>query len=537
MEKRCRTVHRKTRFLWCIFLVIRGVFLFADSYDEVAGSGLFINSDPSGAKVFIDGVERGTTPLSMESIRIGEYNIRITKEGYVDRRFIVKVHRNSRVEISVDLEESKGQILLEIQRDPYAPPSLIMNPLITADGSRVSEMNLTLPVGWRIITVEAFGWERDSRNIYIAEGSNQKLEFILKPAAFQLSNASLRKKRFNPKNPGALGTAEINFSVSAPGSGIMEVMDEGGTIVYSVPLGPFTTWQQRISWNGHGRNGIVEEGAYTIRISAWSEETSWNRKTEELAVRVDSSMEIRPLTLASSSPGLLFVPSPEALPASSFQIEGSMIAGKALAQGAWETLPFAAAFRVSILDNLEMAAAFNAAPEFSGGTGWGGGASVKWVFLRSPRNSTGRFMDAFGAAAELSYGWAKTGPYTAFGMGTGLGIRLPLAYRILPGTLSLDLLLSPLVLWAGEKGYPDSAAPRLGMEGGLMLSYKRLAGGISVHWDGAPPGTKNPGPGPLMSALEIKFFPSNLIFSLSGGAWYQERIAGVFFGAGIGVVY
>jgi hypothetical protein len=30
-----------------------------DIYDEVEGSGLFIDSVPGGAKVYVDGVERG----------------------------------------------------------------------------------------------------------------------------------------------------------------------------------------------------------------------------------------------------------------------------------------------------------------------------------------------------------------------------------------------------------------------------------------------------------------------------------------------
>jgi hypothetical protein len=320
----------------------------------------------------------------------------------------------------------------------------------------------------------------------------------------------------------------------------LEVLD-GERVLYTKPLGPFTSWQQQAVWNGRDNDGIVKDGNYVIKISAWSEAAEWNKQTAELAVQVDSSIEIRPLTLASSSSGLLFAPSPQILPPLSFQIEGMMLAGKPLAgkplagkppEDAWDSLPFAAAFRVSILENLELAAAFNAAPEFSGGSPWGVGASVKWVLLKT---------DAFGAAAEFSYGWAKAGPYTAFGMGTGLGLRLPLAYRILPGAISMDLLLSPLVLWAGEAGYPAGAVPRIGMEGGLLLTYKNIAGGFSVHWDYALPGSvsvaENSGPGPLVSALEIKFFPSNLILSLSGGAWYWDSIAGVFFGAGICVIY
>jgi hypothetical protein len=525
--------------LCLLLLLVPCFFAQADTYDEVEGTGLFINSDPSGAKVFIDGVDRGTTPLSINSIRTGEYNIRINKEGYVDRRFKVTIHQNSRVEVSVDLETSKGQVLLEIQQDPSASPLLMLSPVVTVDGSRVSDMNLNLTVGWRIITVEAFGWEKESKTIYIAEGSNQRVEFLLKPAAFKLSGTSLRKKRFNPENSGVLGSAEISFSVSAPGSGILEVLDEG-RVLYSIPLGPFTSWQQQAVWNGRDSEGIVKDGNYVIKISAWSEAAEWNRQTAELTVQVDSSIVIRPLTMASSSSGLLFAPSPQILPVLSFQIEGTMLAGKPLMEEAWETLPFAAAFRVSILDRLEVAAAFNAAPEFSGGSPWGVGASVKWVLLEPARDPV-QFIDAVGAAAEFSFGWAKKGPYTPFGMGTGLGMRLPLAYRILSGAVSMDLLFSPLILWAGEEGYPAGAGPRFGVEGGLLLAYKNMVGGISVRWDYAPPGSvafaENSGPGPLVSALEVKFFPSNLILSLSGGAWFLDGDAGAFFGAGIGIMY
>ncbi|MDR2661737.1 MAG: PEGA domain-containing protein [Treponema sp.] len=570
-----------------LFFLVPRFFCFSDTYHEAAGAGLFIGSVPSGARVFIDGIERGTTPFSLESLRAGEYSIRIVKEGYVERRFTVTARRSSRVEVSVDLEEAKGQVLLEIRRDPAAPPSLALDPRIYVDGSPaeaalsgpaggaaqedgsgssgVISQSLAVPTGWRTIAVEAFGWERNSKNLFIAQGTAQKLELILVPAPFRLSGVSLRKKRINPENSGALGMAEIGFEVSGPGAGNLEVLDEGGRVIHTAPLGPFTGRRQRALWDGRETAapdspgaaipGAAADGSYRLRISAWALEEGQaveeTRQTAELAVEIDSSVRIRPLTLSSSSPGLLFASAPELLPARSYQIEGAMLAGKPPAEEAWKSLPFSAGFRVSLLDRLEAAGVFNAVPEFSEGTGLGAGVSVKWALLAPSRNregerdgklgaklgAAGLGAAGFGAAAEFSYGWAREGPYTPFGMGTGAALRFPLSYRILEHPLSVDLLGSPLLLWAGEEGYPGGFVPRLGLEGGVLLAYKSLAGGLSIRWDYAPPGTEPSGPGPLASALELKFFPSNLVFSLAGGFWYWKNSAGAFFGAGIGVVY
>ena len=547
---------RMRRCLLGLFFFCSVFFVYPDTYNEVSGAGLFIDSVPSGAKVFIDGVERGLTPFSISSMRNGEYSIRLNKEGYIDRRIWVVIRRDSRVEVVLDLEEAKGQVLLELRRDPAAPASLPFSPRISADGVRlpgadvvttpVYEQNISLPAGWRTITVDTFGWERISRRVYVEEGGIQRLELVLKPAEFAMTNAGLRKKRFNPRNSGALGSAEINFTVSAPGRGLLEVLDARGAVIYTRTLGPFASWQQQAVWNGRNSGGeVVSDGPYILRLSAWKENEA-EKINAEFPVQVDTSITMRPLTVASSSPGLMFVPSAEALPAFSYQIEGTLLAGKPLLQKAWESLPFAVGLRVSFLDQLEAAVVLNASPGFTGDSEWGAGASVKWVFFQ-PRNSRGdpagaSLLDSFGLAAEVSYGWSTIGPYTAFGMGTGAGLRFPFMYRPISGetsrsgNYSFDVLLSPLVLWAGEEGYPNTKVPRLGIEGGALFSYGSIAAGVSIRWDYAPDAE---GSGPLVSALEFKFFPSNFVVSLFGGFWHlpDGKNTGVFFGAGLGILY
>ena len=538
-------------FFSCVF------FVRPDTFTDVAGSGLFIDTTPSGATVFIDGVERGTTPFTVSSMRSGEYTIRITKEGYAERRFNVVIRQDSRLEALLDLEESRGQVVLELHIDTAALTLLTLNPQLSIDGAAfplpdftagpVYQHTYSLRAGWRTITIDAFGWERINRRIFIEEDSIQTLELFLTPAEFNISNAVLRRERFNPYNSGALGRTEINFTVSAPGRGLLELFDPQGVMIYSQALEHFNTWQQQVVWDGRNDSGIiVSDGTYTIKLSTWGEDADEAESTElniehsrtvqhSWTVLVDSSLVLRPLSIASASAGVFFAASPETLPIHSFQIEGSFLGGRPLLLEAGKSLPFALGFRISIMDNMEVAAAFNVNPGFSVDTDWGLGASFKWIFSQS-------------MAAELSYGWASYGPYTAFGMGTGLALRLPLMYRILQdkteagSIISFDLLLSPYVLWAGEDGYPDSIVPRLGIGGGVLFCYGNISTGLSLRWD-YEGDTKTPGP--FASALEFKFFPSNFILSVTGGYWYSfagrhstdGKNNGFFGGAGLGVMF
>lgn len=525
-------IYRRLSLLF-FFLFCRAVFSWADTYNEYAGQGLFITSVPTGAKVFIDGVEKGTTPLHIAAVKEGRYQIKIKKDGYEDRLFDLVMRNGSRVELTFDLAESKGRVLLDIKREPSAPALLPFDPRITVDGSPIHENPIALAYGWRTVTIEAFGWEPLRDSILVAEGGDQQFEFILKPAVFTVSGAVLQRKRINPQAAGTTGRTGVGFRVSAPGQGLLEALDENNNVVYRDTLGPFTSWRQQALWNGKRNVDLsggsieaeaLEDGNYTIRISAWTSGEA-EHQTLEFIVQVDSSLEVRPLNAASAVPGLLFAASAVTLPALSFQIQADMLAGITLLQESWKGLPFALAVRFSPLDNLELTAAFSANPRFYADSEWGGGASLKWQFYNLANSS---------AAVALSYGWASSGPYTVFGMGTGAALRLPVSFRLINSAVSFDLLASPLVLWTSEKGYPDSLLPRLGIEGGALVSYKSIAAGVSLRWDYAP---QDASPGPLASALEIKWQPSNFYLSLMGGYWQWNNSHGAFSGLGMGIVY
>jgi hypothetical protein len=522
---------KKNIFFALLFLPLS---VWADTYDEVEGTGLYVNSVPEGAKVFIDGVERGQTPLSLSTLRNGEYSVRVNKEGYVDRRFRVVIRTKSRIEVTVDLEKAKGELLLEIKKDPLAPEDLAFDPAVYVDGTRVYDTILSLEIGWRSVSAEAFGWEKRTETVYIGERDLRRLELVLKAADFAVSGIAQKRKRFNPGNSGALGATELSFSISAPGAGKFEVFDSSDVLVFSKELGPFKTWSQNVSWNGRDLHGTkLPDGEYNLRLSVWQDEAA--PIVRDYTVELDASIEIRPLSALSSIGGLFFSASPETLPAGSYQIEGALLFGKSFFDGpVWKSLPLVITMRASPLDRLELAGSLGITAQFGNDALLHGGVSAKWAFFRLGESPAG-------LGAVVSYGWAGKGPYTIFGMGTGAGLSFPVSLRILQSP-TLDLLFSPGFLWAGSSGHPESWVPRLAAGGGILFRYKSFSGDLSARWDYAPPDSQVDGAGsgasgPFMSAPELKFSPSNLIFSLSGGIWHWKDNTGGFFGLGLGVLY
>ncbi|MDR1597178.1 MAG: PEGA domain-containing protein, partial [Treponema sp.] len=441
--------------------------VIGDSIEEIAGKGLVVRSDPSRAKVFIDGIERGLTPYTLENISQGEHGIRLEKEGYAERRIWVNVRDNSRLEISLDLEEILGTLIVQVERAPGSPPpeKLALEPEITAEGTTRTDMVFSLPVGYRVIRIRAFGWEETAQSVYVHQEFIQRLRVELKPSPFSMTNAGLSRARFNPANPGSLGITEFSFNISAPGEGRIIIENERGDPVFTRNLGPFTTWSQSAAWNGRSPDGTsLPDGTYKALILA--ESIPWDtavpvERRAEMTVTIDSSMNIYPLSSSAGNSGLFFSPLPEILPRGSFQVDGNLLFGWVTTAGDTRiALPFAAALRFSPLDRLEMTAALNVTPYFDYGAVPNAGGTLKWVFKKS------RVESPLGLALGISYAWADEGTVTPFGTAAGGSLSLPLLWRMGSG---LALALSPAVLWTGEEGYPAESIPRFLFSGGVLF--------------------------------------------------------------------
>jgi hypothetical protein len=507
-----------------------------DSIEEIAGNGLVVRSTPSRAKVFINGIERGLTPYIQETISQGEYGIRLEKEGYAERRIWVHVRDTSRLEISLDLEEILGTLIVQVERAAGSPPpeKLPLKAEIIAEEITRTDTVLSLPVGYRVIRIRAFGWEEAVQSVYVYRDVIQRLTVELKPSPFSMTNAALSRARFNPANSGSLGTMEFSFIISAPGEGRITIENERGGLVFARDLGPFTAWYQSTVWNGRSSDGTpLPDGTYKALILA--ESIPWGTATPveqraEMTVTIDSSMNIYPLSSSAGNSGLFFSPLPDILPRGSFQIDGNLLFGKVIPAGDGRiALPFAIALRTSPLDRLEMTAALNITPYFDAGAVPGVGGTLKWVFKKSRADSP------LGLALGISYAWAREGTVTPFGTTAGGSVSLPLAWQI--GS-NLSLAVSPAVLWTGEEGYPAESIPRFLFSGGILFRQPFFTTGLSLRSEYIFQESAVDF-GPLMAAAEIRFFPppSNMVFSLLGGGWFKDGQGGGYGGIEIGVIY
>lgn len=65
--------------------------------------GVFISSSPPESEISIDGRFSGKTPFYLSQIEPGEHKITLTKEGYLNREFVIRVSGDSRLMADVSL--------------------------------------------------------------------------------------------------------------------------------------------------------------------------------------------------------------------------------------------------------------------------------------------------------------------------------------------------------------------------------------------------------------------------------------------------
>lgn len=96
--------------VWCLVLGAMGLASFAE--DEVQPR-VTINSQPQGATVIIDGVDRGTTPVTLFDLKPGRHHLKYRLAGYEERDRFFDTQVGPYVEKNEVLEEVKGLLLLK----------------------------------------------------------------------------------------------------------------------------------------------------------------------------------------------------------------------------------------------------------------------------------------------------------------------------------------------------------------------------------------------------------------------------------------
>lgn len=85
-------------------------YVFARLKPVPRTGSIHINSTPSNAKAYLAGAYRGRTPLTISNLEIGEYQIKISKDGYYDWYSTVRVKQNITAQVFAQLEPMTGSL-------------------------------------------------------------------------------------------------------------------------------------------------------------------------------------------------------------------------------------------------------------------------------------------------------------------------------------------------------------------------------------------------------------------------------------------
>jgi hypothetical protein len=65
---------------------------------------LVVASQPEGARVTVDGIGWGVTPVTIRHLRPGSKRIRVTHDGYAAAERVIEVHQDRASSVSVQLQ-------------------------------------------------------------------------------------------------------------------------------------------------------------------------------------------------------------------------------------------------------------------------------------------------------------------------------------------------------------------------------------------------------------------------------------------------
>ena len=491
-----------------------------------ARKGLEIVSSPSRADVFIDNTYQGQTPLVIEAIHRGRHFVRISMAGYYEVGRWIDFYGDY-VLYEVTLLPITGFLSLSV-----SPPDAT----VTLGSNHVPPGVTEVPVGSYPLTARAFGYADFRDTVTIFERSMTSLDIMLAPVSFGFSRISAVRETVNPDNPGVLGSLEVSFSVTAPGTAEAAILDPAGNLVFDAALLPFSSWDQSFRWNCRDRDGHpVADGAYTFRLTGRGDEATGDVQVE-IAVQIDRTLRTAPRALWSGGAGLLYAPTADVLPPGGFQVS---FLTAVFTDGLTIRAPAALGARFGLKGGAELDAfadliiAGDHAP-------FGAGVSARYALLRP--------QGPFGVGAAIQAGFAAQydppdGVLLSDTFANFSAISLGVPVELVAGPV--HLLLSPSIaasLWTPMGTSRDPALTSwLYLRAGLLLDFGQIVAGVSASARTTPFGSALFGIGlPVQAGAEMHWLIPGTHLLVSGIFAGELSSAADFYlmgGAGLGFLY
>jgi hypothetical protein len=130
---------------------IEGITYYTPEVHPHTGT-LSVESDPTGALVYLDDVEAGAAPLTIENLASGEYLLSVVHEGYMPAERVVVVPREDALRLTAALKRA-----VLVRFEPELPPGSLVK-VYDRQGDLVMEVpgdeTVRVPEGFSLLVIE-----------------------------------------------------------------------------------------------------------------------------------------------------------------------------------------------------------------------------------------------------------------------------------------------------------------------------------------------------------------------------------------------
>jgi hypothetical protein len=157
-------------------MIKEGELLSVNEYLVPMTGSLTILSEPVGAMVYLDNVQKGLTPCNINDLPIRDYIVELTLKDYqkITKRVTVQYGENTTQKIS--LEPLPGK--LNLFTNPVESTITVNNKKYKSNSGGI--LSIEIPVGRYDIRASKKGYEDSRKNIYVKANSIETIDIFLK---------------------------------------------------------------------------------------------------------------------------------------------------------------------------------------------------------------------------------------------------------------------------------------------------------------------------------------------------------------------
>jgi len=212
--------------------------LFNYTLSEIELAGVQISSNPSGAKIYINSLEKGETNKGL-FLYPGSYDIKLTKSGYLDKEEKISVSSNKQNNFTYNLSKNAGT--LNISVNPSSATILI-------NKEKITQKSIELAPGKYKIEISENGYNDQSETIEIELGKTVTKSYNLQ--------AKVGKLQFSVSPP------EANITLSKDGKTIESW--QGLKILKDLQVGEYEITVKSIGYKTFTKKITISQNQTTV---------------------------------------------------------------------------------------------------------------------------------------------------------------------------------------------------------------------------------------------------------------------------------